>query len=150
MRESRAALGLGDRVKLMERCGERGGLVLCERACQVFIKRRFDLRFGGLQTLRLFRGIQKLAAPVVGRVPADKIPLRFKIFRPPRNGGLVRVQKLGERGLRAAGMVAQRVDQIDLRRADALLAQRSSTSFSASRAILVIFRSVMSIDASGE
>ena len=34
------------------------------------------------------------------------------------------MQKLGERSLRAAGMVAQRVDQIDLRRADALLAQR--------------------------
>ena len=112
MRESRAALGLGDRVKLMERCGERGGLVLCERACQVFIKRRFDLRFGGLQTLRLFRGIQKLAAPVVGGVLPGEVALSFQIFCAARNGGLVRVQKLGQLCLGAAGVVAQCMEQI--------------------------------------
>ena len=124
MREAGAALGLGGCIQPVQRRGERGGLVLREDADQIFIERRFDLRLGGLQSLRLFRRVQQPAAPVAGCVPADKIPLRFKIFRPPRNGGLVRVQKLRERGLRAAGVMAQRVDQIDLCRADALLPQR--------------------------
>lgn len=64
----------------------------------------------------------------------------------PRNGCLIRVQQLRELRLRAARIVAQRVNQIDFGRADACVTHVSSTSFSASRAILVILRSVISIE----
>ena len=119
MREARPAFRLGCRVELVQRGGKGGGFLFRQRVRQILIKGRFDLRFGEFQALRLFRGVQQLTAPVVGGVPADEVALRFQIFCSSGDGGFVRVQQLRQRRLCTAGIVAQGVDQVDLRRADA-------------------------------
>lgn len=125
MREARAAFQLGGCVQLLERRGKGGSLLLGKRTCQIFIKGRFNLRLGGFQAFRLFRGIEQLAAPVIRRVFADKIALCLQVFRSARNGRLIGMQQLCQRRLRAAGMVAQSVNQVNFRRADALFSQRA-------------------------
>ncbi len=123
MREARAAFQLGGCVQLLERRGKKGCFFRRQRAQQVLVKRRLDLRFGGFQAFRLFRGIEQLAAPVIRRVFADKIALCLQVFRSARNGRLIGMQQLCQRRLRAAGMVAQSVNQVNFRRADVCFAQ---------------------------
>ena len=123
MREARAAFRLGRGIELVERRGKKGCFFRRQRAQQVLVKRRLDLRFGGFQALCLLRRIQQLAAPVVRCVPAYEIALCLQIPGPARNGSLVGVQKLGKCRLRAARVVAQGVNQIDFRRADVCFAQ---------------------------
>ena len=120
MREASTALGFGRGVQLVQRSRKSGGFLLREHTGQVLVKGRFHLGFGGFQVLGLFGGEQQLAAPVVGGVLPGEVALSFQIFCAARNGGLVRVQKLGQLCLGAAGVVAQCMDQVDLRRADSL------------------------------
>ena len=81
------AFRLGCRVEFVQRPGKSGGFLLGQCVHQIFVKGRFDLRFGGFQALRLFRGVQQLTAPVVGGVPADEVALRFQLLRLPGDFG---------------------------------------------------------------
>ena len=144
MREASTALGFGRGVQLVQRSRKSGGFLLREHTGQVLVKGRFHLGFGGFQVLGLFGGEQQLAAPVVGGVLPGEVALSFQIFCAARNGGLVRVQKLGQLCLGAAGAWIRSISAVPTPSSRTV----SRTSFSASRAIFVIFRWVMSIGVS--
>ena len=67
--------------------------------------------------------VPELAPAVIRCIPADKVPLVLQIFRSPCNGSLVSMQKLRQCSLCAAGMMAQGMDQVDLRRSHILVPQ---------------------------
>ena len=95
-------------------------LVLGQNGGQIFVKRRFDLRLGGFQRFRLFRGEEQLAAPIVRIIPSDQVSFCLQIFGSAGDCGFISVQKLDQRCLCAAGIVTQGVDQINFRCTDAL------------------------------
>ena len=107
----------------MQRSRKGGGLVGGQGTGQVLIKFGLDLRLGRFQAFGFLGGVQKLAAAVIGAGLAHQIAFCFQVFGAPGDGRLVGVQQLGQRRLGAAGVMAQRVDQVDLRRANALFPQ---------------------------
>lgn len=129
MREARTALGLGRRIKLVQRSGKGGGFFLRQYTRQILVKSGLNSGLGGFQALGLFCGEKQLAPSVVRGVLAGQITLPFQIFGSPGDSRLVCVQQFGQLGLRTAGMVAQRMDEVDLRCADALFRIVSRTSF---------------------
>ena len=149
VREARPALGLGRGVQFVQRSRKGSGFLLGEHTGQIFIESSFHLRLGGLQVFCLFGGVQQLAAPVVGGILPGQVALCLQVFRAPRNGGLVRVQQLGRWACvqpgwwRSAWM--RSISAVPTPSSRTV----SSTSFSASRAIFVIFRCVISIGTSG-
>ena len=129
MRESRAAFGFRCCVQLVQQHCEGFGFIVRQHRSQVLVEGCFDLCFGGFHGFRLFRGIQQLTAAVVRSLLTHQKAFRFQIFRPPRDGCLVCVQQFRQRRLCAAGMVPQRVNQINFCRADALFAQGQQDEF---------------------
>ena len=62
MREACTAFRFGGPIQLIQ-CLRKGfRLLRCQHAGQIFIKRSLNLRLGGFQAFRLFRGIQAMKA----------------------------------------------------------------------------------------
>lgn len=59
----------------------------------------------------------------MGIIPADQVSLCLKIFGSAGNGRFIRMENLRQLRLRAAGLMTQCMDQIDLRRSNARFPQ---------------------------
>lgn len=124
MRKSTTALDFGHNIQLIQQCRKGFCFVFCQTGSQVFVKGCFDSRFGRFHLLRLFSREQQLTAAVIGILSAQKESLRFQISGSSANGCLIRVQNFRKLCLCAAGIVPQRMNQIDLCRTNAFFPQR--------------------------
>lgn len=101
-------------------------LLFVRRECRrkVFVKSRLDGRLGDFQPLCLFGRVKQPTAPVRRILAPDEIPLCFEALGTAGDRRLVGVQKFRNLRLRRTRMVPQRVNVVDLRRADAALPER--------------------------